>query len=242
MATNKPSKAQAKRDALAAWWRRLYWPAVILSADPGAKAGASLIVSEPDGLDVVDVAAIKTDSLDLEAFVDVGIDTAKRVGLPLVLVVETWSAGGTRGIDQWLGLGAARGAWIRAYKLAIAHEKKFRANGVNLFTSRIARALVSKWRSKMIEESGTRDAAGKWTRYDSDGWKDAAFEAVKTHFPDEGVIESPDAAESLLQGAYAARSDVVGKLLPKTLLARYGLKFPPVDPGVKMRTRKKRKR
>ena len=238
----KVSKAQQARDALAAWWRRYYWPCIILSADPGARAGATILRCTKYDREVLFVAGVDTNTTVLEDIVQMALEYAIESGLPLVLVVESWGAGGNRGINQWLGLGAARGAWIRAYELAIARGDVIKdAYGVNLLRPAIVRTVMSTWRKHMIEGSGTRDSEGKWQRYDAKEWKAAAQDACEIHFPELPRIEDTDAAESALQALYAARSDELAKALTKPHLKRYNLTFPPA-PRAAVSTPKRRKR
>lgn len=239
-----PSKAAQRRAALAAWWRRYYWPAIILAVDPGSRAGAAVLRSVKRDIDVIFVGGVDTDTRDLESVVSIAISYAKMSKLPLVLAIEDWGRGGPLGIDQWIGLGAARGAWIRAYRLALDElddeTRELRVGPVKIFAERIVRINQRTWRSRCIDESGTRDEAGKWTAFDPKGWKNAAVDACQTHLRLD--VDDPDAAEALLLGFYCARSDDLGKALPKTHLARYGLTFPPADRGTGRPKIRKRRR
>lgn len=220
----KLTKAGLRRQAIAAWWARPPWPAVILAIDPGRQAGASILVSGPGGLELE-----SSESVDLhdraprlELVVDHAAEVARSRDLPLVAMLEDWGRGGPRGLAQWIGLGEARGPWrrylIRCTKI-----------DVPLSRSRILLATQNRWRSLVVPQTGRVDAAGKWHAFGPDGWKEAAKDAATDYFVDT-YVPPLDAAESACIGLYAARSDAVGRSLGVRHLKRHGLTFEPLEP------------
>lgn len=213
----KVNKAAARRDATAKWNDRTPWPCVILSVDPGAAAGASIIASGAGGLNLLLCEAVDIDTTRVEEIIEQAQHLANVRGLPLVAVLEDWGAGGPRGLSQWIGLGEARGPWRRWLRM--------RTN------AKIVLARQGRWRSMVIPETGRTNAAGKWEPFGPDGWKDIAKTTAVDHFV-EAYVPPLDAAESACMGVFAARSDVVGKVLTKTHLKRHGLTFEPLEPTI----------
>lgn len=223
----KLSKAELRRRALAAWWERPPWPCVIMSADPGAAAGGSIIVSGPGGLELYACEAIDLYSPHplVESFVKRACDCARNRSLPLVGVLEDWGRGGPRGLAQWIGLGEARGPWRRAL---IQRTKE----AIPCITMpRILLARQTRWRSLIIPETGRIGPDGKWEPFGPEGWKTIAKTTAGDHFL-EAYVPPEDAAESACMGVYAARSDAVGKALGKLHLKRHGLTFTPLEPVI----------
>lgn len=221
------SKAQRKREALAAWWARDPWPALFLAADPGASAGAALIVGGRGGMDLLEAASVDTyGSRDLEGFVSRGVAIAMSMALPLVLALEDWGAGGPRGLSQWVGLGEARGPWRREYML--------RAREAGM-TPRIVLVPQSRWRSRIVPETGAMEpqpgGSEKWRAFTPEEWKEAARSAAQDLFLDAHVPPA-DAAEAVCIGAFAARSDDAAKKLGKRHLKRHGYTFEPLEPTI----------
>jgi hypothetical protein len=223
----KVSKAELRRRALAAWWARTPWPCVLMTADPGAAAGGSIIVSGTGGLELVRCEAIDLyDSEPLiENFVEHACDVASSRKLPLVGVLEDWGRGGPRGLAQWIGLGEARGPWRRAL---IQRTKEYEPV---ITMPRILLARQTRWRSMVIPETGRINAAGKWEPFGPDGWKAIAKETAGDHFL-ESYVPPEDAAESACMGVYAARCDKVGAALGKLHLKRHGLVYAPLEPAI----------
>ena len=221
-----PSKAALRRAALAAWWERGPWPVVVAFVDPGKAAGFALVVSRPGyGFDLVMCEGLELDSLRLEELVFEADRVAIREDLPLVAVFEDWGKGGPRGLAQWIGLGEARGPWRRAFRrLAV---------GSTQLTKRASSILVtqSRWRSRMIEETGTRNAEDKWEAFDAAGWKAAALRAARTHYL-SAHVPPLDGAEAACGAAYAVRSDEVAKVLGKRYLRRFDLTFELLEPAI----------
>jgi hypothetical protein len=222
------TKAQDRRDALEEWWDREPWPAIILAVDPGKVAGASILYSRPrEG-----VSMLRTESVDtyggrqIEELVGHASDIADDEELMLVLALETWGAGGRLGITQWLGLGETRGPWRREFMLQCEeHDSPY------LVKSKLCLVQMPRWRSRVIEATGDR-STGKFVRFTPDQWKEEAHKTALEAFPDEWVPPL-DAAESACIGYYGARSDEIGKLLPKRYLKRFGLDFSPIEPRLK---------
>lgn len=214
----KVPKTELRRRAIAAWWSRVPWPCVILSVDPGAAAGASIIVSGAGGLKLYACEAV--DLYDphpvIESVVKRACDCARHYSLPLVGVLEDWGRGGPRGLAQWIGLGEARGPWRRA----LIQRTKEAIPAITM--PRIILARQTRWRSMVIPETGRINAAGKWEPFGPDGWKAIAKATASDYFL-ESYVPPEDAAESACMGAYAARSDAVGKALGSRHLKHFGL-------------------
>lgn len=252
MARKKISKAEKKRRELAAWHRRYYWPAIIIAVDPGRTSGVVVFESHRRTLIPIFKASVDTHSRALDDAIAKATDHASRHYLPVVLMMESWGKGGPLGIEQWLGLGEARGIWRRAFTLGLEDAEEeakrdgepYKVGGVKLFVpARFGYVHQAKWRSKMIPETGTTDADGNWQRFDTDGWKDAAIREVCRLTGWHPSRVTGDEAEAFLIGRYAARSDALGKLLPATHLSRFRLQFPPLpapEPG-KPKLRRKKK-
>ncbi len=217
--TKPPSKAALRRAALAAWWERGPWPCVVAVVDPGRTSGFALVVSRPGhGFDLVLCEGLDLDSDRLDELVFDADRCAIREDLPLVVVLETWGKGGPRGLAQWVGLGEARGPWRRAFRrLAV---------GSTQLTKKASSVLVtqSRWRSRVVDETGTTDAAGKWEAFDSDGWKAAALRSAQGLYL-SAYVPPLDGAEAACIAAYAVRSDEVAKALGVRHLRRHGLEL-----------------
>ncbi len=226
MAATRKSKAQVRRDALAAWWDRPTWPCVILSVDPGREAGAAVYRSWPFGLMLERALEVDTYTDTLEDTVHWAAGLAGKHNLPMVTVLEDWGAGGHRGLAQWIGLGEQRGPWRRAAIMAAEYHPM-------VTKGRIALVPQTRWRSRVIEETGYRDEDDKFHPFDADGWKAVAVHTAPNLVVDGYVPHGANAAEAVCMGFYAARSDEVGKLIPKTVLKRYGLSYTPLEPAIK---------
>jgi hypothetical protein len=210
LSTRKLSKKDEEERA--AWLLRRPWPVLILGIDPGAEAGATIMT--PDRSTMI-IHEVETMTRQVDRVVEEAVTIAREQRLLLVPIIEEWGAGGKRGIDQWLGLGAAYGAWRRQLVLAWAEG----ANDV-LRKDKNARALQSRWRSRMIAESGKR-VGGAFKPFDSEEWKKAATRTLVSMFP--GIeLSSANGAESALIAIYGQRCDEVGALIPKRLLAEHG--------------------
>lgn len=225
----KKTKKQIREEALASWWNREPFPAVILAVDPGKKAGASIIISKPrQGLFLAFCSPIDTFTRQVEATFTTAIRLARECDLYLVLVLEEWGRGGPLGIDQWIGLGEARGAWRREFILRCNEETSPR-----LIQSKIMTTSQSRWRSRVIPETGDR-SSGTFKAFTPEQWKEAAHRAALDYFPSDWVPPL-DASESACIGVYAARSDELGKLIGKRELKRYGLEFSPLENQISKR-------
>ena len=202
-----PCVADKKRAARNAEHRaRPAIPITVLSIDPGATSGYALLSSTGE---VLDIGTVDVSTRQLEAVLAKAVDVS---GIdPVALVTETWGTGGPLGIDQWLGLAAARGAWERTHKLVSTPES---------FHIRVA---VSTWRGTMVD--ATRTESGK--RFDSARWKrECRATAVLQHGIPE-ALATPDAAEAYLMGYYAQRSAELAAALPPAYAKRLGLDLAP---------------
>lgn len=224
----KVSKAQVRRDSIEAWHDRDPWPCLILAVDPGRAAGSSLVLSSPSrGVSLLSCESIDTMSRALENAVNEAVSFALKEELHLFLALEDWGAGGMRGIDQWIGLGEARGPWRREFLLACEETKT-----PFLRKKNIVKINMTRWRSRIVPETGTRTDSGKFVRFTPDEWKAAAKRAAVGFYLNQ-YIPPYDAAESACIGAFAARSDEIGSKIPKRLLASHGLVFSPLEPTIK---------
>ena len=203
---------QAERDA---WQERRAWPVVVLGVDPGAVAGAAIVAPDTASGRVVEASVVDPMTTELEDVVHRALDLAAGRDMELVLALEDWGSGGMMHIDTWLGLGAARGHWERVARMLAPSTPRLVASRCCL------RIRMTMWRSFMIPESGTRDAEGKFTRYDTEGWKKAATARLAELQPHVS-LERADAAEASLLGLYAIRSDEVGRRLPDRTLRAHG--------------------
>ncbi len=210
--------AEKRKEEHVAFFARDAWPVVVLSVDPGARAGASVIAPDTSRRPkVVLNEAIDTSSRGVEAMVQHGIAIARARSMMLMLAIEEWGRGGPLGIDQWIGLGERRGIWKREFLLLGSETDE--PSPVRQ-TDSILHVNARTWRSRMIFETGER-VADTFRPFDTDGWKRAATRTLAQLAP--GLeITSADAAESALQGLYAIRSDELGKRLGKRYLALHG--------------------
>lgn len=87
--------------------------AVILAIDPGATSGAALWSRGR-----LEMAAAVTSAAARGDCVTAATNAAALAGVPLVVVMERWTAGGHRGHAQIVGLGAQAGRWLEALELA----------------------------------------------------------------------------------------------------------------------------
>lgn len=230
----KKTKKRQREERL--WWRRQPWPAIVLSIDPGKAAGAALFV--PGRAPRIEEVDIYTDRV--EELIEDGGQLASDLRLPFVLAMEEWGRGGPLGIDQWIGLGEARGAWRRAF-LMYCNEHTEREGRIDLFSkSRVMLVPQSRWRSVVVPETGVETDVMGWRPFDSEEWKEAAKRAILAHFPELDVDAAPNGAEAACQGLYALRSDELGALLSASFLASHGLTYPQQPPGPRPRMKRRR--
>lgn len=188
-------------------------PCVILAVDPGRTSGWAIYAQgRPVSWGTLDAA----DALSVQDVLLSACRLSDHVGLPLVLVGETWNVGGANASPStWQGLGAAWGAW----KYAAEHLAKSRrgqpdALGPQLVASRILRASTSTWRAAFGMMRAPKDAAKGW-------YKERAVGLVSERL---GLVVKPehhDAAEALLIGLWATRAEAVGKKLPKRAMSQW---------------------
>lgn len=212
----KRTKAQAaEREA---WRARRPWPIAVLGIDPGATAGAALVL--PDARfqtsELCWARTIDVDTLALECTIRDAIFQARDRELGLVLVLEEWGRGGPMGIETWLGLGAARGHWIRAARLLSLQHKELTASRLFCY------AHMQTWRSWMDVPAVVTDTAGAVVRRNTpEDWKKGATRRISELAP-KAMVDSADAAEGALIALYGSRCDAVGKRLPARLLKAHG--------------------
>jgi hypothetical protein len=194
-----------------AWLAQPVNQCAVLGIDSGDDAGVSLWVPGAGGPRCLWTRAVKTNTRALEAALEDAVREARARNLRLVLYAEEWGAGGPLGIDQWLGLGAAIGAWKRAAILLCETARP------TIVPSRLmCRVLQVTWRSDLGMPFGTYVDVGKkkpvFVRHDAEGWKKAANARVFEMF---GHIESFDtnAAEAMLIGYHGMRSPAVFNLM-----------------------------
>lgn len=187
----------------------------ILGVDPGASAGAALTIWSPVGHELVWAREVVTDTTALEVAVTDAVGAARAAQLALVVAIEEWGRGGPLGIDQWLGLGAAAGAWKRAALIAAD------VRAPTIVRSRaVVRVGQRTWRSAMIPEAGTRNAAGTFRPYDTEGWKKAAKARVLDLFGLRFGDVSADVAEAILIAHYATRDRRIADMIPRASALR----------------------
>jgi hypothetical protein len=210
--------AEKRRAEHAAFFARPALPCVVLSVDPGLRAGATIIAPDPSSWAPAIALSGPVDSMsrEPEAVIRTAITIAQTRRMRLYLVTEEWGRGGPLGIDQWLGLGERRGIWKREFRLIGAETEDSPIRGDSSF-----HVNARTWRSRMIFETGER-VSGTFRPFDTDGWKRAATRSLLALAPDS-VIESADAAESALQGLYAIRSDELRKKLGPRYLKQWGV-------------------
>lgn len=219
----KISKKEQKRLALEQWWERPPWPAVILGIDPGSTAGATLAVSLPNGIDLVECISVDIMDREVERLVRYASTLAMTQELYLFLVLETWQSGGKLGLQQWVGLGEHRGPWKREFLIMAEELSSKWIRKKNIFQVNMAR-----WRSRIIEETGVHKEDGKFRLFTSAEWKDKASNAANEFYLNQ-FVPPDDAAESACIVAYAARSDELGSRLPQRYLDRYSLTYSPLE-------------
>jgi hypothetical protein len=227
-----------KEAALRQWWDREPWPCIILSVDPGKRAGASIIQSGPGMVGMIRCEGLQTNSRYVEGFIQNAKQIAEDRKIPFFMILEDWGSGGILGIKQWLGLGAQRGAWVRAAILE------------GIAPRQILYVTQSRWRSRVIEASGVYEEKKDggsfktvWRKFKPDEWKDQAHSTAKELFTGQHIPIDPDASESACMGYYAARSDEIGKAFLKTDLKLFGYSFEPVEETIAnkpIKTKKKR--
>lgn len=217
--SRKKSKAQIDREIRAAFHERPPLPIVLLCVDPGSISGSSIFV---EGV-LEECRQVDIYTREVESVVRYAIEKAAQNDMPLVLGLESWGTGGQRGINQWIGLGMAKGAWTRAYRIAIASRTER-----SLFTKRIATYHQATWRSHVFEEFGkVSPKTGKWRPFNSDEWKQCSVDFFRQKYGTNPP--GPDAAESVCMGYYAVRSDETSKTLPKKLQEKWTSGLSPLD-------------
>ena len=208
--------AEKRRAERAEFFARPALPVVVLSVDPGTKAGATIVVPDPSTWAPAVALSGPVDSMtrEPESVIKAAIEIARARRMRLYLVTEEWGRGGPLGIDQWIGLGERRGIWKREFRLLgqEVEDSPIRSDASLHVNART-------WRSRMIFETGER-VSGSFRPFDTDGWKRAASRTLLELVPG-AVIESADAAESALQGLYAIRSDELRKKLGPRYLAQW---------------------
>lgn len=221
----KAKRTRAAEAERAAWRARRPWPTAVLGIDPGSEvAGAGLVLPDAAGEDPVLHWARSVDpyTTALERALEDAVAAARARELGLVLVLEEWGTGGPMGIDTWLGLGAARGHWLRAARLAVERHPDV------LVASRLyCYAHMQTWRSWMDVPAVVSDPVTGATirRNEPEDWKKHASRRLAELCP-RISIDSADAAEAGLIALFGSRFDAVGKKLPARLLARHGMERP----------------
>lgn len=212
----------------AAWRAQRPWPVAVLGIDPGTEvSGAGLVLPDSAGEDpdLRWIRSVDPYTLQLEQVVEDAVQAARTRSLGLVFVLEEWGTGGPMGIDSWLGLGAARGHWLRAARLAATRHPDV------LTRSRLwCYAHIQTWRSWMDVPAIVVDENGKTVRRNEpEDWKKHATRRLAELCP-RLRIDTADAAEAGLIALYGSRCDDVGKRLPTRLLAAHGLERPGARP------------
>lgn len=166
-------------------------PCVVLGVDPGATSGWAVMVR---GMvtDAIGVARTSDERRD-------AVSEAQRLALinalPLVVVAETWSAGGWASHATLLGLGAAWGAW----------RETLAEHGIP--ARRIVRVLTQTWRAAILG-GGNRRGGRDW-KAEAIRW---AERALGTRCP--GRLTA-DEAEALCMAAWGSRAGEVREVLER---------------------------
>lgn len=173
---------------------------VVLSIDPGRVSGWAVLVRG--------VECHYGQSNDTEEWaraVCVALEIGDERGLPVVVVMETWSQGSRKtdarfGAPVLLGLGAAQGEWKRLLALAKVPKR------------RLVTVYPQTWRARVIGGPMNRTTA-EW-KAAAKGVAEAAFGRLMRPTI-EGHLLGPDAAEAVCQAIWASRAGKVGAVLPK---------------------------
>ena len=118
---------------------------VVFGIDPGRESGWAVTV-DPDTVVLFGKA---TCSAHRKAAVEDAQELAVARNRPLVVVGETWTAGGWQHYKALLGLGASWGRWLEALELAGISE------------DRIVRATPQKWRGALFRRSSIKKDEAK---------------------------------------------------------------------------------
>lgn len=214
-------KAEAERDA---WRVRRPWPTAVLGIDPGTSvAGAALVLPSLSGEEpeLCWARTINPYTTSLELALEDSVSAAQARNLGLVLVLEEWGTGGPMGIKTWLGLGAARGHWIRA-----AHMLCEKYPGLLVASRLYVYAHMQTWRSWMDVPAIVVDENGATVRRnDPEDWKRFATARLAELAP-HIQVESADAAEAALIALFGSRFDAVGARIPIRVLKEHGMVRP----------------
>ena len=158
---------------------------VVLAIDPGKVSGWALFLCGR----LIAVGTVRKAS-ELQKVIDDAQQLAHKESLRLIVVAETWEAGGWKSHKQLIGMGASWGRWALALELA-GHPVR-----------RIVRVSVQTWRSVVLGGARTKHAAERYAR--------ARWPAFT--FPTD------DAAEAACQGAWGCQAGEVLAVLPTRLL------------------------
>lgn len=202
------NRTKAEQEERRRWWERKPLPVAVLGVDPGERAGAALHLPKAG---VLWSRQVETNTRQLEQALEQALRDAWTAGCSrLLMVIEEWGRGGKMGIDQWLGLGAALGAWRRTAALLVAECGDPWAQLLTKTRSTVRVPMVT-WRSHMFEVFGAY-AGGKYRPFKSADWKEQAVRRCAELFP-AMTFDGPDAAEAALIAYYGARSDEAGKVV-----------------------------
>ncbi len=162
-----------------------------MGIDPGATSGWAVMVR---GMvtGAIGVARTADERRDAVLYAQ---RLAEINALPLVVVAETWSAGGWASHATLLGLGAAWGAW----------RESLRECGVP--ESRIVRVLTQTWRAAILG-GGNRRGGRDW-KAEAIRWAERAIGAALCR------RLTADEAEALCMAAWGSRAGEVRERLPK---------------------------
>lgn len=174
---------------------------VILAIDPGAKAGAAILVRGR----VTFVIPVKPGG-EAEV-VRLALGTATRVDLPLVVVGEKWTTGGRRQgegthghINMLVGLGVAWGRWDLALRDACVPRSK------------VVRVLPRTWQSKVLDGRVLK-------RKRAEERAIAVAEAAGAANVDGSPL-TPDQAAAVCIGLWGAKAGEVAAAMPKPRTSR----------------------
>jgi len=118
---------------------------VVLAIDPGAHSGWAVFENDSGP-----VRSGATDSaVERVAAIQWAQDRAAELGRHLVVVAESWTAGGWKNYKALIGLGASWGKWLHPLELAGIPEKN------------IVRVAPPTWRARLFNKANMKKNEAK---------------------------------------------------------------------------------
>ncbi len=116
---------------------------VALGIDPGGTSGWALATHAEEVMD----SGFVTKAHERQSVCEKVKSDLASIGLPLVVVVESWSAGGWKSYKSLIGLGKAFGQWLDHLELILGVKE-----------AHLLRVHERKWRSHLFEAQMLKDA------------------------------------------------------------------------------------